>query len=248
MAKDRTAEVFPERRAGGFTRFDGTVQLYLRAQALCDELPTPITVVDFGAGRGSSTESKTPLHRRLTDLRAPGRTVIGLDVDEAVLTNPHLDEAHVIEPSGRLPLADASVDLLLSDWTFEHLDDPAFACGELARIVKPGGWLCARTPNKWGLIGMGARTVPNAFHVRALRRLQPERRDIDVFPTVYRLNTRAAFEKHLPRTSWDHLLYGWDGQMAYGGNLPGVQRLTRAISRITPESMRAVWLVFMQRR
>ena len=35
-----------------------------------------------------------------------------------------MNEAYVYD-GGALPLADGSVDLINSDWTLEHIDDPA---------------------------------------------------------------------------------------------------------------------------
>ena len=47
----------PERRAGGFTRDDGTVQFYLRINAL---LFPEATLLDFGAGRGRQFDIPDP--------------------------------------------------------------------------------------------------------------------------------------------------------------------------------------------
>ena len=69
---------------------------------------------------------------------------------------------------------------------------------EIERILKPGGWFCARTPNKWGYISLGANLIPNSLHVRFLKFLQPDRQEEDVFPTRYRMNTIAALKTHFP--------------------------------------------------
>jgi hypothetical protein len=103
-------------------------------------------------------------------------------------------------------------------------------------------------PGRPTLIGIGARAVPNSAHVRSLRFLQPQREDIDVFPTVYRLNTIADLKRHFPPDQWDHMTYGWDPELSYGGHHSIVQRAGLCLSRVTPESMRAVWLIFLRRR
>jgi hypothetical protein len=74
---------------------------------------------------------------------------------------------------------------------------------ELHRVVAPGGWVCARTPNRRGFIAVGARLVPNALHVRALKKLEPERKDFDVFPTRYRLNTMGQVRRAFPPDQWE---------------------------------------------
>ncbi len=120
--------VYPEVAAGGFTRVDGTVEFYTRVNAL---LRPDMVVVDYGAGRGGFTEDESaPLRRDLHTLQGKVTKVVGLDVDEAVLSNPVLDEAHIIDPAAPLPLASSSVDLVLSDYTFEHVDDAATVSGE----------------------------------------------------------------------------------------------------------------------
>jgi hypothetical protein len=49
--------VFPEIKAGGFSRVDGTIAFYTRVQALC---PDRATILDFGAGRGKASEDPSP--------------------------------------------------------------------------------------------------------------------------------------------------------------------------------------------
>jgi len=85
--------VYPEVAAGGFTRVDGTVEFYTRVNAL---LRPDMVVVDYGAGRGRFVEDESaPLRRDLRTLQGKVAKVVGLDVDDAVLSNPVLDEAHV---------------------------------------------------------------------------------------------------------------------------------------------------------
>lgn len=238
--------LYPEVEAGGFTRFDSTVQFWVRTRALADECDAA-TIVDLGAGRGRLASHPIPLYRTLVDLRSAGRHVIGLDVDPAVRTNPLIDEARLIV-DGRLPMEDGTVDLVVSDWTLEHVANPATFASEIHRVLRPGGWFCARTPNKWGLIGVGARLVPNAFHVRLLRILQPHREEVDVFPTAYSLNTRRDLRLNFPASEWTHAVYGWDPEAAYGGRFVLVQFATRSLSRVTPEGLRAVWLIYLRRQ
>lgn len=117
--------------------------------------------------------------------------------------NPLLDESYVIDPGGSIPLEDASVDLIVSDQTFEHVNDPYAVASEITRVLRPGGWLCARTPSKWGYIGIGARVVPNRLHTALLSRLQPEREAGDVFPTSSLLNARADPKRAFPVNRYD---------------------------------------------
>ena len=164
---------FPEVGAGGYSRRDGTLEFFGRVNALLD--PNGVAL-DLGAGRGrGAVDDTVEYRRRMRVLRGKCRRVIGIDVDPAVLDNPGLDEAYVIEHDAPLPLDDSSVDLVVSDMTFEHIDHPAHTAAELTRVLRPSGWICARTPNRWGYIGIAANAIPNRWHVALLKYLQPQR-------------------------------------------------------------------------
>jgi len=88
---DIVSSFYPENRAGGFSRCDGTVQFYQRVRAL---LRPDYVVLDFGAGRGAAYyQDPSPYRKSLRNLRGEGRRVIGVDVDPVVSSNPCVDEA-----------------------------------------------------------------------------------------------------------------------------------------------------------
>lgn len=243
---DCKRQFYPEVSAGGFSHVDGTVAFYSRVNAL---LQPEMTVLDFGAGRGRAVqEDPVPYRRALQTLQGKCRRLIGADVDEAVLQHPRLDEAHVIPEHGPLPLADGSVDLIVSDATFEHITHPEAVASELARVLKPGGWLCARTPNRWGYIGLGTNLIPNRWHVALLKYLQPHRKAVDVFPTAYRLNTRAALKKHFPEATWEHCSHGHFAEPAYFGTSKLLWALVLFSYRLTPPGGAPTWMVFLRRK
>jgi SAM-dependent methyltransferase len=234
----------PELVAGGFTRNDGAIEFFSRVHSL---FPSHAVVLDFGAGRGEwGTEDPIAYRRRLFDFRGPDRHVIGVDVDPVVLTNPLLDESHVLT-GNRLPLADESVDTIVADWVFEHIDDPPVVAEELARVLRPGGWICARTPNRHGYIALGARVIPNGAHVKALRRLQPTRKAIDVFPTRYAMNTQRQLRELFPPSRFTHGTYCPFIDPPYFGRSRVAIGLVRCLSRFLPESLSPVLCVFIRR-
>ena len=238
--------LFPEVGAGGFSHLDDSVHFYGRIHAL---LTPDALVVDYGAGRGRGIVDDPVAYRRsLRTLKGRCRKLIGLDPDPAVLTNPGLDEAYVIELDKPLPLADKSVDLIVSDYTFEHIENAEFVAAELDRILKPGGWICARTPNRWGYIGIATTLIPNNWHVSILRRVQSERKAIDVFPTTYPLNTRRALLRHFPNGRFQHCSYAHFCEPGYFGKSTLLWRIVLASGRLTPSFMAPVWLIFMQKR
>lgn len=240
------AAVYPEVGAGGFSRVDSTVEFWGRVNALLPEDGSAV-VLELGAGRGRFLEEAVPYRRHLQHLALRCRRVIGLDVDPAVLANPAMHERHVISPDGLFPLPDESVDLVVSDWTFEHVTDPAATTSEIARVLKPGGWVCARTPRKWGEIGVAARLVPNRLHTRVLRLLQPRKAEQDTFPTAYRLNSRAALRRWFPSDRFAHHAYELEPQPAYVGNSVLAMRTGLALQRLLPARAGMLLMVFLRK-
>ncbi len=240
------ARHYPESVIDDFSRVDGAVEFYTRVNAL---LTDEMTVLDLGAGRGHWIADTTSVtRRRLRDMRGKVARVVGVDVDDAVRSNPSLDEAHVVGLEDALPFEDGAVDLVVSDFTFEHIADPEHVAGELARVVKPGGWVCARTPNKHGYIGLGARLVPNDRHVSWLKRLQPTRKDVDVFPVAYGMNTPARLRELFPPADFDHHVYTYYGEPNYAGGSRLLWTAFSVLRRVQPRALDPMLHIFIQRR
>src|SRR5690348_12943295 len=70
-------------------------------------------------------------------------------------------------------LADASVDLVVSFETIEHVADPAALVQEATRVLAPGGLFVVSTPNKG--VYSDARDYRNPFHAHELERADFER-------------------------------------------------------------------------
>lgn len=135
-------------------------------------------VLDLGAGAGIV---------KAMDFRGVVGHVCGIDVDERVLANPFLNEAK-IGSAEAIPYGAQVFDVVFADNVLEHLPDPEKAFVQIRRVLKPGGWFLAKTPNKWHYMPVAARLTPYAFH-RYYNRLRG-RHHLDTFPTRYRANTR----------------------------------------------------------
>lgn len=65
--------------------------------------------------------------------------------------------------SSTIPLPAASADVVVSVETIEHLENPRAFVRELARLVKPGGWIIVTTPNQLSLLSFASLIVKKRF-------------------------------------------------------------------------------------
>lgn len=228
--------------AGGFSRVDGTIQFYTRVNAL---LSKDMVVVDFGSGRGEwFLDDDLSYRKSLRTIKGKVKEVVGIDVDPVVKYNLSVDRSLVFD-GNYIPMPDASVDMILADHVFEHLPDPTVTATELNRVLTPGGWICARTPNKFGYVAVANRIVPENLKTSILHFAQPGRKEEDVFPAHYRLNTEAALRKHFQ--NYDIALYAWDAEPNYHGGMALLFHLMRAWSAVVPTAMSNALMAFMRK-
>lgn len=204
------------------------------------------TVVDVGCGRGAYADN----HRsdQGFDLRGTDRRVIGIDIDPRASENPYIDEFYLLEDGKPWPVASGSVDLLVSDWTFEHVTDPGRFAKEISRVVRPGGAFVARSVSYYSMLSAAARRIPNSRHPRLLRILQPSRQSRDVFPTAYRLNTVSQLDEHF-RSDFDFTISWRPGLENYlRSRSPGLARVVAAIESRLPDRCKASFVICGRRR
>lgn len=132
-----------------------------------------------GLARGGEPESGTILDIGTADGRVLQRlverfdlTAIGLD-----LTWQHLQAArgrirNLIQADGRrLPLAEASLEIVISTATFKHVAGLDRLVAECARVLKPGGRLAVIDPTPWGLrLALWLRHLPRESIFQILNR------------------------------------------------------------------------------
>ncbi|HEY2710068.1 MAG TPA: class I SAM-dependent methyltransferase [Caulobacteraceae bacterium] len=225
---------------GGFSSQDGTVEFYGRVNAL---LSPEKCVVDLGAGRGAwHFEDFTAYHRHLRDIRSKVATYIGADVDPQVLENPTTSQNVLIE-GGVVPLPAATVDLIIADFVLEHVADPQAFRTEVDRLLKPGGFFCARTPHALNYVSLGARLLSD--HLGWLQKLQPTRRKSDIFPTHYRLNTRRKVRSAFD--GWADFSYLYAGEPMYFMGNETVFGVMSFLHRFAPAPAISTIFVFLQK-
>ncbi len=240
------ARLQPELAMGGFSAYDGTVEFYTRVNVLA--FPQA-RILDLGAGRGAWYEDDESTYRRsLRLLKGKVAEVVGCDVDPAVMQNKAVDTAHVIALGQPLPLESESVDIVVSDYVFEHVEDPLGLGLELFRVLKPGGWICARTPTKFNYVSVAARIVSNLRHASVLRWAQPGRKEEDVFPTVYRLNTRKDLARAFSPAQFDDFSYVYCFEPQYHFGRALIYRFLEILHRLVPVSLHGNLYVFLRKR
>jgi SAM-dependent methyltransferase len=117
-------------------------------------------VLDAGCGEGYGANLVADV----------ARTVIGLDYDEQTVTHvraryPRVDMRRA--NLAALPLADATVDVVVNFQVIEHLWDQHGFVAECARVLHPAGLLMISTPNRI-TFSPGRDTPINPFHTREL--------------------------------------------------------------------------------
>jgi SAM-dependent methyltransferase len=202
---------YPESRFGGFTQIDGTIAFYARVQAL---VRPDSVVIDFGCGRGAYAADPIPFRRDLRIFKGKAARVIGLDASPSGQENPFLDEFHMLEGQ-HWPLVDQTADLCVCDNVVEHLPDPDAFFAEAQRVLRPGGVLCIRTPNKLNYIALLSQLVPNYRHAAVLAKAKPGLAEEDIFPTLYRCNTLSALSRAMARHRFEAVVYGYEAEPTY---------------------------------
>ena len=146
-------------------------------------MPENAEILDVGAGAGIV---------EMMNFRGIAKRVCGVDLDPRVETNPYLDDGRLAD-AGTIPYDDSRFDLVFADNVMEHLEHPEEVFKEICRVLKPGGRLLFKTPNRNHYMPLIARLTPHGFHQWVNRKRG--RSQEDTFPTRYRANSRAQIRR-----------------------------------------------------
>lgn len=227
---------------GGFTDNDGTIDFYLRIHSL---IKNTDVVLDLGAGRAAWYEDdECSTRRNMRLLKGKVAKLIAADVDSAVKDNRASDEQIVME-DGVINLPPESIDLIIADYVLEHIENPKDFCEQVDKILKSKGWFCARTPHKYSYVSMFASLVRNTRHSGLLKYIQPARKEIDVFPTRYKLNTLRDIENHFPGWKIRAFIHRTDPAYYFGSKL--IYKLQSFLHRILPSFFSGNLFIFLQK-
>jgi ubiquinone/menaquinone biosynthesis C-methylase UbiE len=145
-----------------------------RGEALAGRLPRAGRILEVGCGTGGLlvVAARAGLAIEGVDLAARWLIAARRRLSDHGLSVPLLAAS-----AERLPWPDARFDAVVADSVLEHLDDPARALREWARMLRPGGRLIVWSPNRftlttdphlglWGLGWLPRRWVPAYLRFR----------------------------------------------------------------------------------
>jgi len=139
--------------------------------------------IDVGGGKSILPRNKT-LSEALCQRCA---FVVGVDPSDNIHENMLVHE----RAQCRLEdyRSDRPFDLATFRMVAEHIEQPESVVASLARLVKPGGRVVIYTPNRRSPVPLAAAVIPFWLH-HPIASVLWESSAEDVFPTLYRMNTR----------------------------------------------------------
>ncbi|MGE0223341.1 MAG: class I SAM-dependent methyltransferase [Acetobacteraceae bacterium] len=163
---------------------DGQVQIehyhrYLFARAFCQGRD----VLDVASGEGYGSAHLAQVARSVVGVEYAG------DTAGAAARNFPRPNLHFIQGDARrLPLADASVDVVVSFETLEHFGEQEAFLSEVRRVLRPSGLFIVSTPDRETY--SPSDQPSNRYHVRELSRREFEDLLQGHFPHIAMLSQR----------------------------------------------------------
>jgi SAM-dependent methyltransferase len=144
--------------------------------------------LDLGCGRKLFSNSLPGADRDQHVLVERSEIVVGMDRDLGALRSNEYIRNRVVGDMRDLPFLNGRFDLVSANMVVEHMEHPDIVLSEIHRILAPGGIFLMHTPNVSNYKVSLAFLMPDAIKKGLIRFFQ-DRREADVFPTYYRMNT-----------------------------------------------------------
>lgn len=154
--------------------------------------------LDAGCGHGVFPRW---MKERGDSLVARSSVTVGVDCYCPNLQQNRVVHHRVAGNLEELPFSNASFDVATANMVVEHLANPERVGRSVNRVLSPGGLFIFHTPNYWHYQTVLAGLFPQRVK-ETLIRLIEGRKEADVFPTHYRLNTPAMVQRLAVRTGF----------------------------------------------
>jgi ubiquinone/menaquinone biosynthesis C-methylase UbiE len=156
--------------------------------ALENKLSAHVKWLDIGCGRRLFPPWMPNAEEAEAQIGKTVGTIFGIDPDLASLADNRFVTFRVAGNSCLLPFANNTFDLLSANMVVEHVAQPEDLLSEAYRVLKPGGTFLFHTPNFQSYATLLAHLIPDAIKVGLIGYIEGRKQE-DVFPTLYRMNT-----------------------------------------------------------
>ncbi len=118
--------------------------------------------------------------------------IIGVDISlDKLNANPY---RHKIACDVHyMPIKSITIDTIISQDLFEHIPNPSLMISDMHRVLKPGGKVIFKIPNKHSVFGLFTRFTPYRYHKIYWKITLSEYPDVT--PTFYNFNDKKTIER-----------------------------------------------------
>lgn len=152
-------------------------QYYFR-QLLVKHLDKSKIVLDAGCGE----------YGILSEFKKDTKNIIGIDLDKKALEKNVFIDQKIVGNLDKIPLKNNSVDVVVSTFVLEHIENSQIVFNQIYRVLKPGGVFIFITPNLFNPVIFFSKLCPFWLH-RFLRRKLLHKIEEGTHKTYYRANT-----------------------------------------------------------
>ncbi|MBD1133814.1 methyltransferase domain-containing protein [Pelagibacterales bacterium SAG-MED48] len=228
---------------GKFSSNDGTIDFYLRVRSFLDKNKI---VLDLGAGSGNwyNNTKDSKILKDIQYIKKDVKKFYAADIDKAVLKNKS-SHKNIIIKNNKIPIKSKSIDIIISDWTFEHIEKTNLFYNEIDRVLKKNGILCFRTPHKYNYFSIINLLIEGTkFKDILLKTSQPGRKEY--FKSFYRLNTKNKIKKIFKNYEINYFLFKPDPAYFFGSKI--IYKFLCFIHLIMPKFLVGIIFCFMKKK
>lgn len=165
--KYKINKLYPEFKTGG----------YFFRKYLKDFANNNSVILDAGCGNSGI----------LTEFKSIVKLIIGVDTNKKLLEENQIVNKKINANLENIPLDENSIEIVVSEFVLEHLQNPEDVFKEISRILKPGGVFIFLTPNILNPIMAFSKILPYSIH--KLLRLKLFKKEEETHRTYYRANS-----------------------------------------------------------